>query len=1385
MSDQNNNGSTEEPPTKLGRRFTTTTTADTTTNNVSGGLATPTPTGVYGGVGGATPSSVYGGDGTGNNNNGPGVQTASFSSSHWGGGGGATPSMHQGGGGGMTPAMGGGGGGLFSSLAYGSSAIGGATPTPGASYGGQMGSLGGATPTPMQPSFMSGGGAGGFTPAMGDGQFGSGGVDFGGINLPQTTTNTSSVAEGEAALAAVQSHRIDERAKVLESTYDYRNRYLTDDDINDILGDALASEFQCVDAPSSYVPLVSSNGTSAKPNFIAIARAELEQELRAELQLRAGIFQQQPTLSGVPGGVAGGGGAFLIPESMGEGLPNVKPSDAVLFEVLLKYHGIEDDADIPAHDLPLVLTMRCLLKIKNGDSIQRKAGIKFLTTKVDVLGVDVVMPAILCMWEGGYLDLPGKHYIVKLLLRLIYRLSTTSNTTAKNTNGGLGSDSQHPFAAYATELVGCVETLLSEPDASIRDDGRDLISLLAQYLGLKTIFAAIRNDVTHEDDGVRRNTAKVIAIVGQALGPEHLAHILRPCAASESHLSRHTAVKAIYESCALLEHGLLPVLPDLAGVLSDLLTDSSNRVKGDAAHALAALADAVAPHGYAALRPLVGVVREFCRHSTGEGKLVTAFLRALGSLIPLMPAADAQRNTRDVMPALVHKFNTPDDEVRRVVLRVVYQCISATGYLGGGGAEATGFLDALFSGFWAQKRAAADPKTRRLLVSTTEEAAARYASSGGAGGAVGGGGGTQGGGASEVLSRLIPFLQDEFEDTQAMAVEAAHGIMLRCGITGVPKTLSERIGDSLMAALYADQEGKSRTVVKAIALHVNASGTLFLQHVFRFVDKLQARLGSPHHGIRTQAADLVAAVIPTIVIVCQAVPQGKAIMRALYQQLDSAEGAVAIVSYVKALKECLRALGPLQADPTPKELLSTMSHTLGNRENAVQFHTVELIEDLAPYCRAGSVANPQYAAWAALVSLHKEINFSSGDVSTKKKAVGTTVGHATSSRSRAIAAAAAAALQPIGAGGASASSAGYQDFMLFLPAAPSATIRIETPLVKAADLHAIAMTGGLYDLLGSDRRATRRVCARAFGVIAANTGAFLIVGELINNFTVDKRKVRICTSVALSVIASTCQPFTVIPYLINEYRACESTEACTIVQHTILKTIRFIFEEIGPQGRDYILPLIPLLERAVTTGGGDGGQMRRMAIEAMRAMVNAIAASGSIGAVGANVISATPHDNGAFCEVVTHMLNFAHPNIVELLAKKAPVVSDERMRLVTVVVQFFESCRAVVGSAVIFQYLAAGLYHPSAMVRDVYWRTYNIVYLAAPEALVPCYPAIDDIGPIGVHLDDDNDDNEDGTGTAIGGKRPRGGEDLNEEEALELLVSEPIRPYRRHEALYL
>ena len=39
-----------------------------------------------------------------------------------------------------------------------------------------------------------------------------------------------------------------------------------------------------------------------------------------------------------------------------------------------------------------------------------------------------------------------------------------------------------------------------------------------------------------------------------------------------------------------------------------------------------------------------------------------------------------------------------------------------------------------------------------------------------------------------------------------------------------------------------------------------------------------------------------------------------------------------------------------------------------------------------------------------------------------------------------------------------------------------------------------------------------------------------------------------------------------------------------------------------------------------------------------------------------------------------------------------------------------------------------GLFHPARKVREVYWRLYNNVYIGAQDALVACYPRMDDDG---------------------------------------------------------
>ena len=42
--------------------------------------------------------------------------------------------------------------------------------------------------------------------------------------------------------------------------------------------------------------------------------------------------------------------------------------------------------------------------------------------------------------------------------------------------------------------------------------------------------------------------------------------------------------------------------------------------------------------------------------------------------------------------------------------------------------------------------------------------------------------------------------------------------------------------------------------------------------------------------------------------------------------------------------------------------------------------------------------------------------------------------------------------------------------------------------------------------------------------------------------------------------------------------------------------------------------------------------------------------------------------------------------------------------------------------------LLQGLYHPARKVREVYWRLYNNVYIGAQDALVACYPRMEDEG---------------------------------------------------------
>jgi len=83
--------------------------------------------------------------------------------------------------------------------------------------------------------------------------------------------------------------------------------------------------------------------------------------------------------------------------------------------------------------------------------------------------------------------------------------------------------------------------------------------------------------------------------------------------------------------------------------------------------AIAALAEAAHPYGIesfdSVLKPLWKGIK------THRGKGLAAFLKAIGYVIPLMDAEYANYYTREVMLVLIREFASPDEEMKKIVLK--------------------------------------------------------------------------------------------------------------------------------------------------------------------------------------------------------------------------------------------------------------------------------------------------------------------------------------------------------------------------------------------------------------------------------------------------------------------------------------------------------------------------------------------------------------------------------------------------------------------------------------------------------------------------------------------------------------------------------------------
>lgn len=965
------------------------------------------------------------------------------------------------------------------------------------------------------------------------------------------TPIASNLATGSTVNSAIAGNL--SKAAALEKEMESRNRPWTDSALDAILP---SEGYTILRPPPSYIPLrTPGRKLLATPTPLngMMTPAGFQMEIPIEQRSDASI-QEIREAYGVP---LASDEASQGDSKAGSNLPHIKQDDMQFFGRLLE--DVDED-NLTKEEMKERQIMALLLKIKSGSPPQRKTAMRQITDKARSFGAGPLFNQILPLLMSPSLEEQERHLLVKVIDRVLYKLD----------------DLVRP---YVHRILAVIEPLLIDEDYYARVEGREIISNLAKAAGLATMIATMRPDIDSPDEHVRNTTSRAFAVVASALGiPTLLPFLKAVCQSRKSWQARHTGVKIVQQIALLIGVAVLPYLQELVDIISHGLTDEVQKVRIITALTCAALAEAAYPYG---IESFDSVIRPLWKGAMEQqSKALAAFLKAIGFVIPLMEENYASHYTKLVMPILLREFHAPDEEMKRIVLKVIQQCVATAGvepdYI------RTEILPEFFRNFWI-RRMALDRRNYTQVIETTEELANKV-------------------GCSDIIIRIVSDLKDDSEPYRRMVMETVKRVLDNLGASDIDERLEEQLIDGM---LYAFQEqavvtsnlannafGKEgQIMLDGFGTVVNALGLRCKPYLKQIAGTIKWRLNNKAASVRMQAADLIG----RIALVMKACDEDQLMGHlgvVLYEYLGE-EYPEVLGSILGALRSIVNVIGMTKMTPPIRDLLPRLTPILRNRHEKVQENVIDLV---------GRIADR---------------------------------GH---------------------------------------------------EFVSAKEWMRICFE--LLEMVRAHKKAIRRAAVSTFGFIAKAIGPQDVLHTLLNNLKVQDRQMRVCTTVAIAIVSETCGPFTVLPALMNEYRVPELN-----VQNGVLKALSFMFEYIGPMGKDYVYAVAPLLTDALMERDP---VHRQTACACVKHLALGVAGYG--------------------CEdVLIHILNYVWPNIFE-----------ESPHVIQAVFDAIQGLMVALGPSIIFRYTVQGLYHPSRNVRTVYWRVYNCLYIYNSDALVPVYPMVED-----------------------------------------------------------
>lgn len=609
-----------------------------------------------------------------------------------------------------------------------------------------------------------------------------------------------------------------------------------------------------------------------------------------------------------------GFGGFMMQEpenarAMGKQLPTEIPGvgDLQFFKAEdMAYFGkLVDGGDenaMSVEELKERKIMRLLLKVKNGTPPMRKTALRQLTDNARQFGAGPLFNQILPLLMEKTLEDQERHLLVKVIDRVLYKLD----------------DLVRPFVH---KILVVIEPLLIDQDYYARVEGREIISNLSKAAGLAHMISTMRPDIDHVDEYVRNTTARAFAVVASALGIPALLPFLRAvCRSKKSWQARHTGVKIVQQIPILMGCAILPHLKGLVDCIGDNLSDEQAKVRTVTSLAIAALAEAANPYGIESFDDILNPLWTGARKQRGKG--LAGFLKAVGYIIPLMDEEYANYYTSQIMEILLREFSSPDEEMKKVVLKVVSQCAGTDGVTAGYLKEHV--LGEFFKSFWV-RRMALDKRNYRQVVETTVDLGQKV-------------------GVGEIVERIVNNLKDESEAYRKMTLETVEKVIASLGAADINQQLETRLIDGVLHA-FQEQSVEDIVMLNGFGTVVNALGTRCKIYLPQIISTILWRLNNKSATVRQQAADLISRIAMVMKQCGEDQLMGK-LGVVLYEYLGE-EYPEVLGSILGALRSIVTVVGINSMQPPIKDLLPRLTPILRNRHEKVQENTIDLVGRIA------------------------------------------------------------------------------------------------------------------------------------------------------------------------------------------------------------------------------------------------------------------------------------------------------------------------------------------------------------------------------------------------------------------------------------------------------